>query len=303
MSQSLLRAGWSVWGLSHAAPEPGALTDDERRAIHWDLGDIRSNDAIAGVLDAAQPDAVFHLAGLAYVPAAVDDPVHAYDVNLLGAVRLLAAIRTRRAAGTLDPVVLLVGSGEQYGAHDPSDMPLSESMPTHPATVYATTKAAQELAGLQAARADGTRVVLTRSFNHSGRGQTGDFVMPATIRRVLALRTTRSCELLVGNLSAVRDFLHVADVAAAYLALVERGTPGEVYNVCSGTGWSIEAITKLAIERAGVEAELVTDQSLLRPVDVPSLIGSPARLQTQTGWAPRLGVPDIIDDLIHAATH
>ena len=163
------------------------------------------------------------------------DPAGTSEVNVIVASRLLAHVRARRAAGTLDPVVLIVGSGEQYGRHELSEMPLGESAAQQPMGVYAASKAAQEVLALEAYRTGGVRVIAVRPFNHTGPGQSPNFVIPALVRRAVALRGT-SKPLVMGNTETVRDFSHVEDVARAYVALAESGTPGEAYNIASGSG-------------------------------------------------------------------
>jgi GDP-4-dehydro-6-deoxy-D-mannose reductase len=164
--------------------------------------------------------------------------------------------------------------------------------------VYAASKSAQEIAALQAHRAHGLRVVCTRSFNHSGVGHGEEYLLPSLVRRVRSL--ARGEPLALGN-DVVRDYLHVADVADAYLALTERGTAGEVYNVASGIGLSVRRLAMDVLLRAGVDADISTEPSLVRPTDIPVLIGSPAKLTRDTAWTPRRTHTDIIDDLLHAA--
>jgi len=160
---------------------------------------------------------------------------------------------------------------------------------------------AQEVAALQAFRSDGVRVVCTRSFNHSGVGHDARFLLPSLVARALELRT-RGDTLSIGNGDTVRDFLHVRDVVDAYLALLERGAAGEAYNVCSGEGISVRELAKSVLRRVGVTADVTTDPAFSRPVDVPVLVGSNAKLRRATGWAPTRTRDDIIDNLIHAAT-
>jgi GDP-4-dehydro-6-deoxy-D-mannose reductase len=222
-------------------------------------------------------------------------------VNTVGTVRLLTEVARLRRAGSCDPKVLVVGSAEQYGRHDAGEMPLDESAAQQPLTLYAASKTAQEVAALQAHRSDGVRVVCTRSFSHSGPGQPTDFVLPALVARAMALPASGG-RLVMGNVDTVRDFLHVADVVDAYLALLELGEPGEAYNVCSGEGITVRALAESVLQRVGVPAEISTDPALSRPVDVPVQIGSNAKLRRVTGWTPRHTREDIIDDLIHAAT-
>jgi GDP-4-dehydro-6-deoxy-D-mannose reductase len=304
LERALLEQGWDVFAAGLGVPPGGSvLADGERRAVRWIEVDMRRAADVARALDAAQPDVVFHLAGIAFVPAAAADPGEAYEVNVLGAVRLLAAVGQRRDAGTLDPRVLVVGSGEQYGRHDARELPLSESAAQWPLSVYAASKAAQEVAALHAERAHGIRVIATRSFNHSGRGQAPHFLLPALVARALAARDGGRRSVAIGNRDPVRDYLHVADVAQAYIALVGRGVPGEVYNVCSGQGVTVGELAAEVLQRVGVPADITTDPALVRPVDLPALVGSPDKLRRATGWAPRRTRGDIIDDLIHAQAH
>lgn len=311
LAGALLRDGWEVYGArldADALPSPsaasvGGLAADERRAVHWLSCNVTSHADISRALDEAAPDVIFHLAGVSYVPDAGNDPAAALAVNTVSAARLLAQIRERRRAGTLDPVVIVVGSGEQYGAHDALVQPLDEHAEQRPANVYAASKAAQEVIALQSCRTDGVKVIATRPFNHSGAGQSPRFVIPALVRRALALRGDRGAVLRLGNTAPIRDFLHVEDVVRAYMLLAERGEPGEAYNVGSGQGVSIGELAERILAIAGADASLESDPSLVRPVDVPILVGNPARLRDATGWTPEHSLDNIIEDVIRAAAH
>ncbi len=297
--RELVAGGWAVTATSAAPFEPPA-DDDALGAAAWLAGDVRDAEHLRAALDAARPDLVVHLAGVSYVPAAGADPGLAAEVNVVAAARLLGLVRARRRAGALDPVVLVVGSGEQYGRHD-EGLPLDERTEQRPHTVYAATKAAQEAVALEAWRSEGVRVVATRSFNHSGPGQDPRFLLPGLVGRAAALAAAGGDVLRLGNQAPVRDFLHVADVVAAYIALAERGRPGEVYNVCSGAGRSVGEVARAVLARVGADARLESDPALVRPADVPALVGSPAKLAAHTGWAPRRTFDDLLDDLIAAA--
>ena len=220
-------------------------------------------------------------------------------MNALGAVRLLSAIRRRKVAGVIDPATIVVGSGMQYGQHDASEMPLTESTEQRPVTTYAASKAAQEVAALQFFRGSAVRVICTRSFNHSGIGHGDQYLVPSLIARAQRIRRGEEQRLVLGN-NVVRDYLHVSDVVAAYLALADRGRVGEVYNVASGQGLSARQLADDVLLRVGARADISTEPALVRASDVPILVGSPEKLATDTGWAPRRSHIDIIDDLLRS---
>ena len=301
--KAMLHRNWSVFAAGLQTPHTAGILDaDERQRVSWLSMDILEQRAIAAAVDEAQPTAIVHLAAVSHIPDARRNPGYAYEVNAVGTVRLLAEVARLRGAGANDPTVLVVGSGEQYGRHEPSEIPLHEDLAQRPLSLYAASKVAQEVAALQASRSDGVRITCTRSFNHSGVGHGEHFLLPSLVRRALALPQSGG-RLIIGNGDIVRDYLHVADVVEAYLALLTAVEPGEVYNVCSGEGVSVRELAAAVLQRAGRTAEICSDPALTRSVDVPVLVGSNAKLRHATRWAPRRSREDIIDALIHAATH
>jgi GDP-4-dehydro-6-deoxy-D-mannose reductase len=300
---ALIERGDSVTGTAVDVGPDGlpAVRAGLRETVQWTRVDLRVRDDIARAIDLARPDLVFHLAGVTFLPQASADPGQAYDVNVVATARLLSVIADRKTAGTLDPVVLIIGSGEQYGRHD-GVKALAESHEQRPLSVYGATKVAQEIAALQMWRGSGVRVVCTRSFNHTGPGQPAHLLVPALVRRALSLRGVANPRLKIGNTTPIRDFLHVEDVVRAYLLLAERGTPGATFNVASGEGRSVGELAQLVLDRVGVAAELEPVAEYIRPVDLPVLVGDPARLREATGWRPRSGIQLAIDQLIDAAS-
>lgn len=280
-------------------PVHSVLSDEETRAVEWTVVDVRSREQVERAVDAARSDVIFHLAAVSFPPDAERSPELTYDVNVSGAVRLLAAVARRRQAGEADPVVVVVGSAVQYGRHDAAEMPLREDAELRPATVYGASKAAQEIAALQAFRHDGVRVICVRAFNHSGVGHAPQYLLPSLVARARRIAAGAERALRLGN-DVVRDYLHVEDVASAYLSLAERGRAGEIYNVASGSGIRTVELARDVLLRAGVAAEISSEPTLARASDIPTLIGSPAKLIHDTGWAPRKTHSDIIDDLLNA---
>jgi GDP-4-dehydro-6-deoxy-D-mannose reductase len=311
LCRELLRDGWDVHGASlTGAPAGGTLEDWQRDAVYWYDVDLREAVEVAATLDSAKPDAVFHLAGITTAHAAESNPDAAWSTNVHAATVLLDAIAARRASGTMDPVVVIIGSGEQYGAQ-PGNAPISEDAEMRPATLYARTKVEQERAALAHCQATGTRVVAARPFNHSGPGQPVTFLLPALVQRAREAFEERRGSIRIGNATPIRDFLHVEDVARAYIYLALRGEPGEAYNVCSGVGTSIASLADMVIESVGqsmqwnTEAErpairAVPDRTLERAVDVPVLVGDPSRIKRVTTWEPKHTLDMLIDDLVYA---
>ena len=144
-------------------------------------------------------------------------------------------------------------------------------------------------------------MVCSRSFNHSGIGHGKEYLLPSLVEKVRKVRDELAPTIAIGN-DVVRDYLHVSDVAAAYIALAERGRAGEAYNVASGKGISVRDLATDVLLRAGLAPDISSDPSLIRATDIPVLVGSPAKLQRDTGWTPRKTHADIIDDLLNAAT-
>ena len=294
----MLERGWTVYAGTRSGP-PGnsVLTREELAAVCWTNLDVTSDSAIARAIQSSAPDCVVHLAGIAFAPEANAEPVRAFEVNALAALRLLEALKS-----TPQVKVLMVGSAFQYGAHEPSAYPIGEDAPQRPQMAYGLAKAAQELIALHAFRSTGAQVVCTRSFNHSGVGHDPDkYLLPGWARRLREMPRSGG-QFQIGNPSVVRDYLHVADVADAYVLLLERGTAGEAYNVSSGHGTTIRELAERFLRRAGIAADIIVNPAHARPLDVPILVGDSSKLRLATGWAPQRSIDDIIDDLIHAAT-
>jgi GDP-4-dehydro-6-deoxy-D-mannose reductase len=253
--------------------------------------------SIRSAVDAAAPDVVFHLAAQAFVPESVADPLRTYDVNALGTARLFEALRDRPAP----PRVVLASSAEVYGSRDRMDYPLHETLAPRPATPYAASKVAAEAIALAAWRTYGVPVVLARAFNHIGPGQDPRFAIPAFALQLARVAAGGPPLVKVGNLDALRDFLDVRDVVAAYAALAELGRPGETYNVCSGTPVSLKEMLRRLIMIAGVAVEVRDDPERMRPSDVPTSYGDPDKLRADTGWEARTALDAALRDVYEDA--
>ncbi|OPL18441.1 MAG: hypothetical protein AVO35_13305, partial [Candidatus Aegiribacteria sp. MLS_C] len=216
--------------------------------------------------------AVVHLAALSSVALSLDGMRRAYEVNLMGTLSLLEWTAERSPGARF----LLVSSAEVYR---PSEGILKESSPLGPVNPYGATKAASELAAFQMAGSLDIDLVVARPFPHFGPGQEPVFALPAFCRRILEASRTGAGSMRVGNLSPVRDYLFVTDVAGAYRRILADGLSGGVYNVCTGRGVSMEGMLRSLMDIARVHLELEVDPSLFRPVDVVFQVGDPSGIE------------------------
>lgn len=261
--------------------------------------DLRESGKLLPLLESARPHLVFHLAAQAFVPRATEDPLETYDINVMGTARLVDAIR-RLPDGTM-PRLLFVSSAEVYGPHESSDLPLRETTLTNPATPYAASKIAGEAIVLASARTYGFEAIVTRAFNHIGPGQSERFSVPRFARLLAAIAAGAPPILPVGNLETKRDFLDVRDVVRAYIDLCERGSQGEIYNVCSGVGTRMADVLRQLVMTAHVPVEIREDPALMRPADVSTVYGDNAKLKAATGWEPTYSLARSLRDIYEDA--
>lgn len=266
--QSRLASPDSTWELLPAAA-PYDLTDAESLSDLWPQ----------------MPDAVIHLAGQTFVPEAFRDPARTLAINLFGTLNLLQALKARGFTGTF----LYVSSGDVYGQVGESALPITEQHPPCPRNPYAVSKLSAEFLSLQWGLSEGWPVLVARPFNHIGSGQKDSFVIASAARQINRIKLgLQGPQLEVGDIDVTRDFLDVGDVISAYLALLENGTPGQVYNICSGREQSIRSLIEQLGDLAEVELQLVQDPARMRRADQRRVCGNHAKLAAATGWAPAI---------------
>ena len=273
--------GDTVVSLDRAGPDPLDITDPD---------DVRKR------FGDADAEVVYHLAALSHVGDSWKAPGASFRVNAEGTLNVL---RASVDLGVARVVVVL--SSEEYGQVPDADLPITESTPLRPVTPYGAAKAAADMLAVQAFLGDGLGAIRVRPFGHTGPGQSEQFVVPALAARIARAERDGVEEIPVGSLDAVRDLTDVRDVVRAYRLLAERGVPGEVYNVCSGRGVSIQQIADHLIARATTPIRLVTDPDLVRPVDVPRVIGSNERLRAATGWTTEIALEQTLADTLEVA--
>jgi GDP-4-dehydro-6-deoxy-D-mannose reductase len=235
-----------------------------------------------------EPEAIVHLAALAYSRDAQAYPAQAWNVNVSGTAQLLRAAAERCPSGSEGPIVLIASTAEVYGEGGPG--PRSETDVPRPVSVYGWSKLGAEVAAGHANNAWGLRVIIVRPFPATGPGQINRLIP----EWLAALR--RGQKEIEGDPAVVRDYLDVRDMAEAYVTLLGRGRPGEIYNIATGREVRFgDLLTKLG-GIMGVEAHLVPP---LNPrIGLPHLVGHPGKLQEHTGWRPTIPLEQTLADMI-----
>ena len=294
--------GHVVGFLQERHPEVTIVGLDSRpgpraRALEIEIvqSDLEDAAAVHSALERIRPDRIIHLAAQSSPQRSWEDPAGTLRTNVMGMLHLLEAVR----AGAAAPRILAVGSTDEYGLVRPDELPLREDAPLRPVSPYAVSKVAQGYLALQYALSLGLHVVRTRTFHHTGPRRGEHFAESSFARQLAEIEAGRRAPRLeVGNLEAVRDFTDVRDVVRAYWMLLDRGVPGEVYNVCSGRGVSLGELLERLIALSGLRVEVHRDASRLRPTDVPALVGDPSRLRAATGWEPTIPLERTLGDLL-----
>lgn len=282
MREELEKAGYDVIGIDVRPAES---------TIECDLLDeAQTLQAIENV----NPDVIIHLAGQADVGKSWKFPQKTFEINVIAAINLMEAVRK------VDPKtkMVLVGSSDEYGQLGKLGENVTEDIPLKPQTPYAVSKRAQEQMAAVYVHSYGMNICMTRSFNHAGIGQREGFLISDFASGIARVEKGIEPTLKVGNLDSRRDFTHVRDVARAYRLIAEKGVSGEVYNVGSGKTYSVRGILEMMCNMAKCEIKVEQDSSRMRPSDTLILCCNHDKLTTDTGWAPKLGMDSILDEVL-----
>ncbi len=244
--------------------------------------DVRELASIARALDAARPDAILHLGGIAFVPLGWTEPQLVFSVNTIGTLNLLDAVRRQG----LPVRILVVTSAEVYGSH-PAPKPLAEDAPYRPDNIYGIAKAAADHAALLYAAHHHLDVRVARPSNHIGAGQSKDFVSSSFASQLADIASGAKPLIRVGNLDQRRDFTDVRDVVRAYVRLLEQGKSGLAYNIASGRMIPVRDILDTLCDIAKVRPQIEVDPLLFRPHENRPAYDT-SRILAHVGWKPEI---------------
>ncbi|KQC09762.1 MAG: hypothetical protein APR62_13410 [Smithella sp. SDB] len=264
--------------------------------IHFEKTDLLSRDQVECIVNDFQPDYILHLASYSSVGLSWKDPVESFRNNTNIFLNLMDVVRKLRIPSR----ILSIGSSEEYGNARDEDLPLRENHKLNPVSPYAVARMAQELLSKVYINGFGMDLVLTRSFNHVGPMQRSIFVISSLAKQLVAIKKsgwTRG-DIVTGDISIVRDFTDVRDVVRAYDLLLKKGETGQVYNVCSGRGFSVKDIIEIMVKQLDIEVNIKIDSRLIRPADNKKIIGSNEKIKKELGWQNRIPLEKSISDII-----
>ena len=294
LAEELLASGFDVSG----ALCPGESTRNVhgiKTSLKLFTLDILNEKKCQELIDRLKPDYVFHLAAIASVGRSFQLERETLRVNLEGTVNILEAARNldRRKA------LLFVSSPEVYGKFRPLNRTLTETQPFEPISPYGISKAAAESVCRYYWRQYGVPVVIARAFNHSGPRQTNDFAVPAFAQQVAMIEAGWLKPILkVGDLSARRDLSDVRDIVRGYRLAAIKGTPGEVYQLCSGKTVSLQSVVEQLLAMSSKRIRLQVDKKRLRKAEIPILRGSHRKATQRLGYEVRYKLKDTLADTL-----
>jgi GDP-4-dehydro-6-deoxy-D-mannose reductase len=295
LAAHLLDSGEQVFGTYLDSDDRSRMSRKLATQVGLLQGDVRQPRKMGRILQKTQPDAIYHLAAQASVGASFERPVATMDVNVSGVVGLLEAVK-RESPGT---PVLFPSSSEVYGKVRPGQIPIKETMVAAPTNPYAVSKLAAEEMCRFYARSFDLKIVVARSFNHTGPGQARGFVIPDFASQVAELELkSGKRRLRVGNLAARRDLSDVRDIVRGYRLLLRKGKPGDIYHLGSGQAYKIADLLKMLLNLADKNITVEVDPALKRPSDIPILKASLAKTRRKTGWKPAIPIEQTLGDTL-----
>lgn len=251
---------------------------------------------LKSVLNQFKPQYILHLASFSSVAFSWRYPEESFVNNTNIFLNLTSALKELN----LPCRVLSIGSSEEYGDVSVKDLPLKEEMRLQPISPYAVARVSQEMLSKVFVDSYHLDIVLTRSFNHIGPWQDERFVVPSFIRRILDIKKNGDVKGIIeaGDTTIVRDFVDVRDVVNAYYMLLMNGTPGEIYNVCSGNQITLSDIIDQIAEIVGIEVTTRVNPDFLRPNDNCVIVGSHDKITKELGWKPQITREQTLRDMI-----
>jgi len=259
--------------------------------------DIRNYNDLKQIIKKIQPDEIYHLAAISFIPNALKNPKMTFDTNLYGTLNLYQAIVELK----FNPKILFVGSADEYGLVKERDIPISEDCLLKPLNPYSISKASADFLSYTYFKNYHLKIIRIRPFNHIGPRQAPDFVCSSFAKQIVEIEKgiKKKPVINVGNLEAKRDFTDVRDMIRAYWLAIQRGEIGEVYNICSEKPISIEKILNGFLNISIINIKVRKDPIRFRVLDVPILWGDSTKFRKQTNWKQKITFEKTLHDILN----
>ncbi|UCE75066.1 MAG: GDP-mannose 4,6-dehydratase [Methanomassiliicoccales archaeon] len=295
LAEFLLAKGLKVYGIKRWRSKTDNINHLTEQ-LNLIEADMRDGHSLVEALKEAEPNYIFHLAAQSFVPMSWRAPSDTMETNAVGTIHLLEAIRKLE----IDPAVQIAGSSEEYGLVYPDEVPIKETNPLRPLSPYGVSKVAQDKLGFQYHRSYGMKIVVTRSFNHTGPRRGEVFVTSNFAKQIVEIeKGIRKPVIYVGNLEAQRDFSDVRDVIRAYWLSLQKCEFGDCYNICSGKPRVIKDVLNILLEKSkSKDIRIENDPLRMRPSDVEILHGDCSKIMVQAGWKPEIPFEKTMSDLL-----
>lgn len=256
---------------------------------------LTNADEVYNIINKIKPDHIFHLAAISSVNLGKKFPELAFNVNVNGTKNIMEAVLKSK----IDPKILITSTADVYGI--PEQTPLTEEHAVKPISIYAKSKLEQEKAALEYFKNKNLKIIISRSFTHTGPGQPASFVCSDFAKQVAEIEKAeqgREPIIRVGNLDVKRDFSDVRDIVKAYLLAVQKCEPGSIYNICSGKAYSIEQIAQTLISFSKIKIKIKQEKEKMRKSDIPILLGDCSKFKNTTGWKREISFEQTLKDLL-----
>ncbi len=299
LAELLLSKGYEVHGIVRrsSTANTGRLDSiDPDAALQLHYGDVTDGTSLRRILDKAQPDEVYNLAAQSHVRVSFDQAEYTADVVATGALRFLEALRDYASRSGKEVRFYQAGSSEMFGSANP---PLSEVTGFQPRSPYAVSKVAAHWYAVNYREAYGLFICNGILFNHESprRGET--FVTRKITRAFGRIKAGLQDKLVLGNLTAMRDWGYAGDYVEAMWLMLQHHEPGD-YVVATGESHSVSEFLDLAAFHCGLDWRLhvETDPTHLRPTEVDYLLGDPGKIRRKLGWQPKVSFEELIRKMV-----
>lgn len=294
LTEFLLNKGYEVFGTFYDKSTFSNI-DDILDKIEIFKCDIRNYNSLKKIIEQVQPEEIYHLAAISFVPTSLKNPKLTFDTNLYGTLNLYQAVIEQK----INPKILFVGSADEYGIVNKNDLPIKENCSIKPANPYSISKASADFLSYFYFKNYHLNIIRVRPFNHIGPRQSPEFVCSGFAKQIAEIeKGMKEPVIMVGNLKAKRDFTDVRDMVRAYWLALKEGEVGEVYNICSEKVIYIKDLLDKLLNRSFKKIKVRRVQKRIRPIDNPILQGNSSKIKEKCDWKPEVSLEKTLQDIL-----